>query len=163
MTETDTDTDHDADAPPTNDEDPLADELEEFDLGPDPDAEPEPLSASDAVYQRNADGDLIPEAVDIDSRDGPKVIKVRPITKGDALEFRDRWGDRENLDIDDTDELLNEYVVEPDVDWSNPDVKPDIYLGAVSAVVTMALGQRPSNQFHADVRDELSKRADEGN
>lgn len=128
-----------------------------------PDTEAEPLSPSEAVYQRDGDGDLVPETVEIDTRDGPKLIKIRPITKGDTVDFRDRFGGQDTLEIEETDTLLNEYVTEPEIDWSDPDIKPEVYAGAVDAVVTMALGQQPTNQFHADVRDELAKRADEGN
>lgn len=129
---------------------------------PDP-SDLEPISKGEATYQRDEDGELIPETHAVETVDGWRRIKIRPTPKGEAVEYEERFGDQDDIDIEDLDEILNEKVVEPDLDWSNPDIKPGFYAPVLNKVMESLMGEVPSNQFHREIRAELEKRQAEGN
>lgn len=129
------------------------------DAAPDP-SELEPLTEDEAVYQRDEAGDLIPQAHPVNTSKGWRRVEIEPVSKGEALRLEERFGDRDELDVEDLDGFLNEKVVEPDMDWADPDIDPGVYVPVLSKVVEVLTGVRPSNQFHAEVVEELELRSD---
>jgi len=128
---------------------------------PDP-ADLEPITEDEATYQRDADGDLISEVHAVETFEGWRRVEIYPTPKGQQLKYEDRFAGRDDLGVDELDDLLEEKVASPDLDWSDPDLKPGIYLPIVNKVMEVMLGQAPSNQFHAEVRDELAARESQG-
>lgn len=121
-------------------------------------SEVEPLSPDETAYQRDADGELIPETRVIETSEGWRRVKITPTPKGETMEYERRFGDRDDLDLEEVDEILNDKIVDPDIDWSDDDIKPGVYVPVLNATMESIMGEAPSNQFHADVREELEKR-----
>lgn len=129
---------------------------------PDPN-ELEPLTKDEATYQRNADGELIAQPHAVDTSEGWKRVDIKPVPKGEAMELERRFGDRDDVDIEELDALMNEKI-EGDVDWSDPDVKPGVYAPVLDQLMEVITGEVPDNEFHAEVREELeSRNEDSGN
>lgn len=129
---------------------------------PDP-SEVEPLTQDEAVFQRDEDGNLLPRERVIETSKGWRTIKLYPTPKGQAMRYQEEFGDRDDLDIDELDDVLDEKLAEPEIDdWD--DVDPGVYLPIMNAVMEDIIGSVPDNEFHAEVRQELEERNDdEGN
>jgi hypothetical protein len=128
---------------------------------PDP-ADLDPITEDEAKYQRDDEGDLPAKAYAIMTSDGWRPVEIYPITKGEQIEYEERFAGRDDLDVEEFDDILNEKVADPDLDWSDPDLKPDIYMPIVKKVREVITSQAPSNQSHAEVRDELAARESQG-
>lgn len=126
---------------------------------PDP-SEVEPLTKQEAQYQRDEDGELIPFDKVIKTDDGWRSISILPTPKGEAMALEKRFGGRADLEMEDLDDLMDEKVVEPDIDdWD--DLKPGVYMPMMEAVMESIMDEVPNTDFHAEVREEIEKRANE--
>lgn len=132
------------------------------DQRPDP-SEVESLTTDEARYQRDENGDLIPRERVVETSEGWRKVKLYPTPKGEALRLEERFGNRDELEMEEIDELLSEKLAEPEIEnWD--DVKPGIYMPLMNAVMEDMTGQIPDNEFHEEVQEELEKRqGDEGN
>lgn len=120
------------------------------------------LTADEAIYETDEDGDLVPHTYQIETSVGTRTVKILPIPKGRAMEYEQRFSGRDDVDIEDLDDVLNEQVI-GDIDWSDPNIKPGVYVPILNKVMELITGEVPSNEFHAEVRQEIEERQSEGN
>lgn len=132
------------------------------DSPPDP-SELDSLSKDAAVYQTDEHGDLLPQAHAVETIDGWRQVKIYPTPKGQAMEFEQKYSGRSDLDPEELDEILNDKVAQPDLDWSDPNIKPGVYMPVMMKVLETMMGEVPDNDFHREVQQELQERQNEGN
>lgn len=127
---------------------------------PDP-SDVEPVDTSAYQYQRDEEGNLIPEA-DVVQVDGEwKRIEHLPPTKGFLMRVERDFEGREEVDVAELDGVLSDWYIDPDIDdWE--DVHPKLYLPLLNYMVE-TLGGDMDDEITAELRDAVEERQSEGN
>lgn len=161
-------------APPVSADDSASEEpdaetvADELDFADAPDAEPpdpsevDAIGDSEGVYQRDSDGELTPDPWQVIEWGGEwHKVRYYPVPVGEVEQYR---GMGEDVDMSELCDILAEKVHKPDRtadEWADTD--PGQFMAVLGGLVENAVGDRPSSEFHAEVREELEARAAEGN
>lgn len=128
---------------------------------PDP-SEVAELEDSEGVYERNAEGDLLPSSWHvIEYEDGYRKVRPYPIPTGDFQEFQNMGDD---VDLSELSEILAEKFETPDrtaQEWEDTD--PKLFMKCLNLLVELATGEKASSEFHSQVQNELETHGTPGN
>lgn len=117
----------------------------------------EPLSDSEGVYERDGDAQLKPlDWRVIEYQDKTRKFKPYPIPMGDVEELQEMGTD---IDVDALCGILADKVHSPDRtadEWRDTD--PAQVTTIMEELAKLAGGNEPSNEFHAEVREDLRER-----
>lgn len=140
-----------------------ADELDramsEIEADDEPAAEDVPtLTADEAQYDRDEDGNLKPITEVIETENGPRAIKLKPLVATELMTLQDRYGGKDDLPPSAIFELLNEYILEPaGVQWGETSK-----LQATMSAIEVLFGQftDETDDLKDAVGEELAERDD---
>lgn len=137
---------------------------------PDPEEKPDPsevaaLDKSKHIYQRDEDGELIPEQ-DVVRLDGEwQRVSHKPPTRGFLQRIESQFGGRDEMDMGEMDGLLAEFYIEPELDADElGDASSDFYLTLMWHMIESVQGGTDS-EIMDELEDAVEERqsAQEGN
>lgn len=104
--------------------------------GTDADAEEKPdpsevaaIDKSKHIYQRDEDGELLPEKDVVKLGGEWQRVEHKPATRGFLKRIESQFSGRADIDMDEMDELMVEFYIEPDLEGDDlEDASSDFYL-----------------------------------
>lgn len=121
---------------------------------PDP-SDIEKLDTDAYVYERDSNGELLPESDVIEVDGSWERIERQPPTKGLLSRIQEEFEGREDVNIDELDDVMHDFYVHPDVDdWD--DVNPSLYVALMNHMVQVVGGEMGD-----DVADEIESELEE--
>lgn len=128
---------------------------------PDP-SDVDPIDTSRYIYERDENGDLIPEA-DVVEVDGEwQRIEHLPPAKGFLSRLESKFEGRDEISIDEMDDLMADWYVDPDPDnWADAD--PKLYVPLMNHLVSKLAANMGDDDIVQELQDEIEERQSEGN
>lgn len=105
---------------------------------PDPE-DVEALSSDETAFQRDEEGNLLPYWKVIEVGDEYRKVRFEATPIGEVEKFEQKFEGRDDIDVEELTELMNDKVVEPDVEWE--EAKPRYYRAVMEALFSEMLGE----------------------
>lgn len=138
------------------------DDADDGDEKPDP-SELKRIDASEHIYQRDEQGDLILEE-DVIKVDGEwQRVERLPTTKGFLNRVRQKFEGREEVDLDELDALMEDFYPELDVsgqEWD--DMSSKLYMPLLTNMISVVRGN-VEDETTQEIQQAVEERQTEGN
>lgn len=127
---------------------------------PDP-GEVEAVDQNRYVHQRDENGDLIPIADVIEVGGEWKRIEHLPATKGFLTKLQSKFGERDEVDLHELDDIMGEWYVDPEIEnWE--DVDAELYFPMINLMTEKLVGGM-DDTISDEIQEAIDERQGEGN
>jgi hypothetical protein len=127
---------------------------------PDP-SDVEPVDASQHVYQRDENGDLIPEPAVVKIDGDWQRVEHLPPAKGFLMRVQNKFGGRDEVDMEEIDDLMDDFYTHPKVEnWD--DTSTSFYISLMRHMVAQIMGD-VDDETTQELRSAVEERQTQGN